>query len=94
MKSGRRERMTKSLFERDKDRDDKEPSAPPMSKSLNSDNLEGKQKKVKFLTTAEVVGIDKISDKKIYLQSPEKLSQSSALSLPSSMSEGSSSSKL
>ena len=65
-----------------------------MSKSFNSDNLEGKQKKVKFLTTAEVVGIDKISDKKIYIQSPEKLSQSSALSLPSSMSEGSSSSKL
>ena len=59
-----------------------------MSKSLNSDNLEGEQKKVKF------VGIDKISDKKIQFQSPEKLSQSSALSLPSSMSEGSSGSKL
>ena len=80
--------MTKSLFETDKDRDDKEPSASPMSKSLNSDNLEGEQKKVKF------VGIDKISDKKIQFQSPEKLSQSSALSLPSSMSEGSSGSKL
>ena len=78
--------MTKSLFETDKDGDDKEPSASPMSKSLNSDNLEGEQKIVKF------VGIDKISDKKIY-QSPEKLSQY-ALSLPSSKSRGSSSSKL
>ena len=80
--------MTKSLFETDKDGDDKEPSASPMSKSLNSDNLEGEQKKVKF------VGIDKISDKKIQFQSPEKLSQSSALFLPSNMSEGSSGSKL
>ena len=81
----KRERLTKSVIPTVQD--DKEPSASPMSKSLNSDNLEGKQKKVKFLTTAEVVGIDKISDKKIS-QSPEKLSQS-ALSLPSRKSRGS-----
>ena len=81
----KREHLTKSVISTVQD--DKEPSAPPMSKSLNSDNLEGKQKKVKFLRTAEVVGIDKISDKKIS-QSPEKLSQS-ALSLPSSKSRGS-----
>ena len=88
-----REKLTKSVFQTFQE--DKEPSvAATMSKSLNSDNLEGKQKRVKFLTAAEAVGIDKISDKKIYSQSPEKLSQTSALSLPSSMSEGSSSSKL
>ena len=86
-----REKLTKSVFQTFQE--DKEPSvAATMSKSLNSDNLEGKQKRVKFLTAAEAVGIDKISDKKIY-QSPEKLSQY-ALSLSSSKSRGSSSSKL
>ena len=85
------ERLTKSVFQTFQE--DKEPSvAATMSKSLNSDNLEGKQKRVKFPTAAEAVGIDKISDKKKY-QSPEKLSQY-ALSLPSSKSRGSSSSKL
>ena len=80
------EKFTKSVFQTFQE--DKEPSvAVAMSKSLNSDNLEGKQKRVKFLTAAEAVGIDKISDKKIS-QSPEKLSQS-ALSLPSSQSRGS-----
>ena len=80
-----RERWTKSVIQTVED--DKEPSASPMSKSLNSDALGGKPKAVQFLSTAEVVGIDKISDKKIS-QSPEKLSQS-ALSLPSSQSRGS-----
>ena len=90
LRTEKRERLTKSVIQTVQE--DKEPSASamPMSKSLNSDNLKGKEKKVKFLTTAEVVGIDKISDKKI---SPEKLSQS-VLSLPSSKSRGSSSSKL
>lgn len=86
----KRERLTKSVIQTVED--DKEPSASPMSKSVNSDNLEGKQAAVKFLRTAEVVGIDKISDKKIS-KSPEKLSQS-ALSRPSSKSRGSSSPKL
>ena len=87
----KRERLTKSVFQTVPD--DKEPSASPMSKSLNSDNLGAKQATVKFLKTAEVVGLDKISDGKISLISPEKLSQS-ALSLPSSKSRGSSSSQL
>ena len=87
----KRERLTKSVFQTFPD--DKEPPASAMSKSLNSDSLEGKQKTVKFLSTAEVVGIDKISDRKISLISPEKLSQS-GLSLPSSKSRGSSSSQL